>query len=549
MATTFYFNNKQVTLPGAYSTIKSGERSAARSLDYGRLLVIDTGVFGAGYGGGAGISGQQASGQKAIYSFSTLSEFQSFVKGGMWWKMAEGLFFPDPNNPAAEGISELYYVRAATTTSARMTFTATGGGENGGTFAVFTKDEGVNANGVKVGNILSQGYGYTLEVSPDNENMWVMKFWVGTYTGTAADGISYGEVDQANATPTLILQSPEFDNIATLIEWAKTDTNFGLRFVLDADSSKVTGTGEVTSADVNITDPATYILATGGTETYNSTDIDLVLEQITNLDYNAICTDQYGENANSSVTRKILRHINNVSQFRRFLWIGGYGTEAEFDQSLVLAKTFNSEFVQLVHGDVGLASDFSAEGYRKWTVMYNMCAILGRTLGKPPYIPVTNKSIGVDILVHIPSDAQQKKALQAGVLLTVPNPNIGRNVVLQGINTLQDNKTLFNGNGQSFSIQFMRIVEQINRELVYNAEVELLGDENGVNINTLSPGILQQWTKSYLQSRVATETQDNLILDFENITVTRQEDAYFVSYYIRVNSEITKIFFTGFILR
>ena len=158
MATTFYFNNKQVTLPGAYSTIKSGERSAARSLDYGRLLVIDTGVFGAGYGGGAGISGQQASGQKAIYSFSTLSEFQSFVKGGMWWKMAEGLFFPDPNNPAAEGISELYYVRAATTTSARMTFTATGGGENGGTFAVFTKDEGVNANGVKVWNILSQGY-------------------------------------------------------------------------------------------------------------------------------------------------------------------------------------------------------------------------------------------------------------------------------------------------------------------------------------------------------------------------------------------------------
>lgn len=549
MATTFYFNNKQVTLPGAYSTIKSGERSASRALDYGKLLIIDTGVFGAKYGGGSGINGQLSSGQASIYTFNTLSDFQSFVKGGMWWKMAEGLFFPDPNNPAAEGISELYFVRAVTTTPATLSFTATGGGENGGTFSVFTKDEGINANGVKVGNMLSQGYAYTIEVSPDNENMWVMKFWVGTYTGTAEDGLPYGEVDQINSKPSLILQSPEFDNIQTLIDWAKTDTNFGARFVLDAVSSEVNGTGEVVSSDVNIQDPIIYNLASGGTETYNSTDLDSVLEQIISLDYNAILTDQYGANANSALTRKVITHINNSSKFRRFLWIGGYGNSAEFDQSLQLAKDFNSEFIQVVHGDVGLASDLAAEGYRKWTVMYNLCSILGRTLGKPPYIPVTNKSIGVDILVHIPSEPQKEKALQAGLLLTVPNQNLGKNVVLQGVNTLQDNKTLFNGNGQSFSIQFMRIVEQINRELVYNAEIELLGDENGVNINTLSPGILQQWTKSYLQSRVATETQDNLLLGFENITVTRQEDAYFVSYYIRVNSEITKLFFTGFLLR
>ena len=40
MATTVYFDNKQVILPGAYSNIVSGERNPARNLDYGKVLVI-----------------------------------------------------------------------------------------------------------------------------------------------------------------------------------------------------------------------------------------------------------------------------------------------------------------------------------------------------------------------------------------------------------------------------------------------------------------------------------------------------------------------------
>ena len=44
-----------------------------------------------------------------------------------------------------------------------------------------------------------------------------------------------------------------------------------------------------------------------------------------------------------------------------------------------------------------------------------------------------------------------------------------------------------------------------------NAEIDLLADENGVNINTLSKGALETWTINFLQTRVATENQDNLI--------------------------------------
>ena len=95
----------------------------------------------------------------------------------------------------------------------------------------------------------------------------------------------------------------------------------------------------------------------------------------------------------------------------------------------------------------------------------------------------------------------------------------------------------------------MRIVAQINRELVVNAEIDLLGQENGVNVNSLSPNDVKNWTVFYLQSRVATETADNLILAFQDVTVTRQEDAYFVTYKIRVNNEINKLFFTGYLIR
>ena len=81
---------------------------------------------------------------------------------------------------------------------------------------------------------------------------------------------------------------------------------------------------------------------------------------------------------------------------------------------------------------------------------------------------------------------------------------------------------LFNSNGQSHSIQFMRIVAQINKELVVNASIDLLGQENGVNVNTLSAGAVKDWTVAYLQSRVANEAQDNLLLSFKDVLVTRQ---------------------------
>lgn len=540
MASTFIFNNRQISLPGAYSTIVSGEMNPARSLDYGKVFIIDTGVLGAGYGGGSGINGELAKGSDAIYTFNNISDFRNFMKGGMFWKMAEALFYPDPSNPAAVGISELVFASAKTTTAATLTFATAGGG----TFALNPRDEGTWANGELNEGHLVKGFAYTIEPGVINPAKWIMKLWRGTYTGTAADGLPFGDETELQAPVKLLGESPEFDKVDELIEWAKTDSNLGVLFALDP-TSAVVGAGAIVPADIK----EGYQVATGGTETYNPSDIDAVLAEVVGLDQNITITDQFGANANSATQRKVITYMNQTAKFQHFLYVGAYGDKASFNQSLTLAEGFNSDRVVCVHGDSGLNSSQSVDGCRWWGVMFTLATVVGRVSGKPPYIPVTNKSVGVDRVKHELSDSEMKQSLKAGLLTIRKNPFLKKFVVLQGVNTLQDNKSLFNSQGQSYSIQFMRIVAQINRELVVNAEIDLLGDENGVNANTLSAGVIKTWTNMYLQSRVATEQADNLILHFQDVTVRRDEDAWFVNYKIRVNNEITKLFFTGFLIR
>lgn len=554
MATSVYFNGKLRTLPGAYSTITSGDSTASRSLDYGTVLIIDTGVYGAGFGGGAGVNGERAQGLDAIYEFDDLTTFRNFVKGGMYWKCAEALWKPDPSNADAVGISKLLFVRACTTKAAKMTFTATGGGSNGGTFVIRTIDEGLNANGVteEIDGVtyLKNGYAFTTEAGVDNPEAVVLKLWQGTFTGLYKDPVtgvelSYNELTVEQSDANLLCESPECTTMAELIYWAQTDENFGARFVLD-DATAVKGTGEMNASDV--TDG--YQLAAGGTETYTpNTDLESVLSQIADVDYNIVMTDQIGANALSAANKAIIAHRNLDAKFDKFVFIGAYDSRANYEASLAYAKQANNAYVCIVHGGIGTASDMVASKIRWWGVFYNLCQVVGRTAGKPPYVPITNKTIGGDKLQMIPNEKEMEKAVKAGLIIVSNNPYLKRFVILQGVTTLQDNTLLFNKKGQSFSLQFMRCLAQLNKECVVNAEIDLLADENGVNINTLSKGALETWTINFLQTRVATENQDNLISKFQNVVASRENDYYRVTYEVMINNEVTKIFFTGFLLR
>lgn len=543
MATSVYFNGKMRSLPGVYSTITSGDNTQTRTLDYGTVLLIDTGVFGGNWGGGSGVNGVGKQGKDAVYKFDDLQTFRDFVKGGMYWKAVEALFTPDPYNQDAVGISKLLFARACTTVPAKMELSS-----GGSKFVVRTIDEGLNANGVLDGGHLKYGYAYTIEKGTDDETAFVVKFWRGTYTGDYIDPVtgvtlSYDELTVAQAEPLLICQSPEVKTIQDLITWANFDETFGARFVLDA-GSQIDGDGVISNPTLD-----TYVLAEGGTEDYKSTDIDDLLNAISDVDYNIVFTDQIEDKANSALQKKVIAHRNTQAKFDKFVYVGAYSTKAKFNDSLAIAKELNSQWIVAVHGGVATASDVTASKDRWWTVFYNLCQVIGRVSGKPPYIPVTNKTVGGDKLQHIPTEKELEKALKFGLVVVYPNPYFQRFVILQGVTTLQDNTLLFNKKGASFSIQFMRIIAQLNKECVVNASIDLLGDENGVNINTLSKGALETWTANFLQTRVATDQQDNLIQRFQNVVAKRVDDCYQVSYEVVLNNEVTKIFFTGFLLR
>lgn len=544
MATQVYFNNRLRKLPGAYSRITSGERNSPANLDYGKVLIIDTGL-GANYGGGAGINGELSSGKDSIYKFNNVEDYKAFLKGGLLWKLAEKLFFP---YPGVQGVSEVIHVRALTSEAASMTFTATGGGAAGGTFKIKCKDEGVIGNGVKTSQHLDKGYAFTIETAPIDNTKWVLKIWLGQWKGDHTDGLAYDKIAKANTNPVLVVKSPEFNNIADLISWAQTDTAFGDYFSLDS-TSAVVGAGTVNAADVaTAADP---VLASGGTETYNSADLDDALEALKDVDYQFILLDKYGKtDYNNAAIIKIVNHIKDPeTSFIKTAIYGAGNVEDDFSTSLTIAEYFNTPRVVTIHSSSKETTELLASGFRVWPSIYTAATVLGRICGLAPQIPITNKLVGIDGLSHNLKVKDQEIALDKGLLTVIQDQYRGGFKVLQGVNTIQDNKVLFNSEGKSHSIQFERIVSQINRELVVNSQTDLLNNENGVNVNTLSPGILKTWTETYLQSRIATADSDNLILSFRNVTVTRVDDYYKVSYGIVVNNEITKIFYTGYLFK
>lgn len=569
MAIGVYFNNKKVVIPGAYSTITSGESNSPRALDYGTVMIIDNlaeGTYSAtnpDFSGGSGIDGTNAKGKDAIYQFSNIDDFRNFIKGGKWWKYAEALFKPDSSNAAAIGVSNILYVRNAKTTPSTITINNDGDDDS---LQISTIDEGYWTVGqvTATGSVLYQGYAYDIVPGIIDDAKFIVRFWRGSYKGAAADGLAWDEISKENTVPTLVCQSKEVADTDGLISWMKSSSTFNSYFSIEKEPTAnfdLDVTGQHVSVDaggnvvnVNIV-PGSDQLASGGetTKVANSGGLQMILEAIKTTRNSFVITDiqNTGSSFNQTLS-KVLNHINSDATFKKILFIAGEDGEdgqAGLANTCKLAEAINDCHAAVVFGGVAMPTNSLAVGYRWFNAEYNMCLILGRLAGKEPQVPVTNKTIGISKLRYQLSDKDKEQALGAGVLCTIYNEYLERYVVLQGINTLQDNEQLFNNKGESFSLQFMRIVDQINKELVVNAEIDLLADENGVNANTLSSGILKNWTESYLQSRTASEGADNLLLSFRNVTVNRQDDYYLVTYGIVVNNEVNKIFFTGFVFR
>lgn len=548
MSTSHIFEGKLIKIPGVKSRIKSGIVNPPVASTFGNLLVIDTGS-GAGYGGGAGINGEFESGKKSLYRFDTPQEFQSYIKGGLWWDLANPLF--RPNGLGVNGIASLFYIRACTTTAAEINITFVGDGDgsgsvsasfaNGGTLKIKCKDEGVNANGVlsPLGN-LQKGYAFKMFRGTNDTSKYILSFYAGSFVGNDVNNLPYNGVSVENAQPILITNSIEFSNIQELIDWMIQDFTFNQYF--DLAESTVSNTGVVD--DFDLIEYSDFTLASGGTETYSQAALDTVLEEINDIDVNFVLCDQYGLDAQSSSNFKIVSNAIESMKFKPEVYVAAGGTISQFEFSKQTAAFYNNDSVTVVHGSPLKSSRFGS-GFIQKPVIYKAAAILGREAGLAPQVPITFKSINIDGEAHLLNDKQVIQSLDAGLVVT--RPVDGSFDIVKGINTLQNNQFLINEDGTTHSKQIKRIARQLNKEIVINAQ-RLLKQESGVNRNTLSPLDVQKWLESYLTTKIATLAADNLILSFQDIVVTREQDAYRVNYSFVPNGEISFLFFTGLII-
>ena len=146
MATEYTFNGRLISIPGAYSEVKSGINNPPLDFSYGNVLVIDKDPNNP-FGGGAGIAGELDSGEKAVYPFDNLIDFREFIVGGKLWDNAQPMF--RPAGPGSNGVSKINYVKAFTTLAASLDLTWTGGGPDGGVLSFKTRMEGLPGNGVR----------------------------------------------------------------------------------------------------------------------------------------------------------------------------------------------------------------------------------------------------------------------------------------------------------------------------------------------------------------------------------------------------------------
>lgn len=548
MATKFQFGNKTIKEPGVYTKIESGIKNLPLGLSYGNALIIDTGL-GAGYGLGAGVDGELSKNKDSIYSFSDIKDFRAFVRGGIFWDIAQWLFKPS-KNPNVNGVSNLFFVKAATTTAASIDWlfgdtsvSLSGALPLGGSLKVQCKSEGLVGNGTLTSTVLTRGFASKMRAGKVNTSKYIFDFYGGTFKGLDSDGDAYGNIKEVDSKPELLASSKEVATVGELVEWMKTDYYFNLYF-------KYISSDEWTFDAGDLAAYTSYNLAAGGTENYSSANLDSVLENIAELDFQFILADKYGKtNGKHAYNDTILTSLVN-SKYGIFLVIGGGKDLNEFnvtDGSIEIAEHFDSENVLVVHAGIKKTKT-TGGGYKEYDSLYKAAAVLGRIAGLAPQIPGTFKDIDMDADMHDMKKIDRERALDAGVLHTKYEESFGKFIINQSISSLQKNDNMVNEDATTCEVSIKRIAAQLQKEIYYNVKVSLLQTEKGVNRNSLSPAVMTEYIRNYLQTKQATPQVDNLILTFRNITVKILQDAYFVEFEYEPNFPVNKIFVTGIMI-
>ena len=544
MATSFNFGGVKITIPGSYSQIVSGVQNPPVTNDYGTVLIIDTGT-GATFGGGAGASSDLESGVPT-YTFNDIDEMRNSIEGGLWWLLAKPLFFP--LGVGAPGVSSVIFAKAATTVSAKYTYTFTGDNDgsssvtNGGTVQIAVRNEGIIGNGeLNSSSVLAKGYGVIMKASTLDPTKYVLEFRKGRFKGLDTNGNPYDNKAKNDLKLfDILVTSDPFSTVTELVAWMSTNFTFKSYFKLV--SSTTDGDASVDSADLDDND--TLALFTGGTEVYDTTLVQSILDKHAKDNISFVISDNFGTSAAQSTLNEntYLPFCVTQSKYKPELYIAAGDDQDELAFSRATCAVFDNDTVTVTHGDAKINTQL---GTRTYSSIYSCCAILGREAGLEPQVPITYKEIDIDGTTYPLNDKDVTLGLNAGLVMF--RNEFGTFDIVKGVNTLQNNQFLVNEDNTISSKQIKRITRQVNKQLIINSYTRLLKDPNGVNRTSSSPEDVRSFTKKELRA-VSPSGGGALILSFSNITISRDQDAYSVKYELEPNSEISLLLFTGTII-
>jgi hypothetical protein len=563
MAISHFFDGKSIKLPGAYAATTANIPEISLEAAYRKVLIIDTGAFkekdpSAVFARGAGIAGEFSQGRNSLYELNTSREMKDFVKSGYWYVLSNALFNP---TRGLQGVTQVNFISACSTIAARCNIQF----GSLATVEIACKDEGLfgNAHGkLTVPKLIGDSAefemadstdtletlrrGYAVKVE-ESGGKYKLKFYVGTWTGKYFDGKNLIEGEYGvltNCEPSLVCESDSFESLDELEKWFNESPEFNMGF-------KFMNTSALPSTILTATnapDLDVFLPFTEGKEQYDIKYIDDIIEATKGIDTTFVITDRYGTMDGYGLRNNMICASVLNQRFKQFLVVGGGDTRSEFNRQLMggrmsstqMAEAYNSDFVWVVHGGIKLKETT----VREWDSLYTVCYVVGRIAATEPQVPATFKGIDVQGLTHELTDMEKEEALDKGVLAVFYDTDTKSNVILKGINTLQNNNRLVNPNGTSCSIAVRRVTALVEKEMIIDAKTELFTDNRGITIMSLPAALVKIWVEKKLDEKINRQ----LIYARESVSVERRQDAYFVTYGIRLNYEINFIFFNSVIL-
>lgn len=547
MATVVNFQGRNYIEPGSYAAIVYNPTSVANVAEFGNVMIIDTGLSlntvggqQLEFAGGSGINGELAKGLKSVYEFTSYEDFLAFMGGGLVGDIADKIFTP---RAGVLGAPKLYYVRAATTTCAKIALTVatTGTGtEQDPTvnhqILLTCKNEGIVGNGYAPNGVLKAGYAAAI-VAGSTAGKFRVRVLKGMFAGEDAYGEPFGAYSLADAPVNVLAESEDLTTLQEAYDWANNN-----RQILAAFKVEMNGDGTKPLIAVAQT------LASGGTTTYLSgNEYDSVLECINEMDITFfLCTNlnaKEGAGVNAGTNGKLFTYLKgNDVKFTQFMVVPGGADDTDLfgvsNTSQAIAKYYDSEQVICVHGSPVVERKDKA-GDKALEPIYLAADIIGMAAGAAPQTPLTFKRTGYNAFVYDLKKKEREKALQAGIL-HVRNVS-GYWCVNQGINTLQNNLQMVAADGQTYEISVALIKAQINKELIIDSQNRFVGQTAA----QASPQSVKNFTETKLASFVAAPGADNLIITWKNVKVSARNGNYHTTYDFVPNVPLNKLFFIG----